>query len=83
MIKPYKVKGQTIVGGLGQNISNAYGTDAEEELSKMLSEEVSSSINADIMKDLIHMGKIQKIKDELDRILKRIVRDNRLDDLLN
>ena len=65
-----------------ENPIESYGIDITEGISKMLSEELSKSINAEILKDLMNMGDMQHIKDKLDDMLKGIVRTNKVNDLL-
>lgn len=55
-----------------ENLEN-FGLDIESELTSMLSDELSKSIDAEIMKKLFSDGKIQKI----DKILQKI---NKLND---
>jgi hypothetical protein len=55
-----------------ENLEN-FGLDIESELTSMLSDELSKSIDAEILKRLFSDGKIQKI----DKILQKI---NKLND---
>ena len=50
------------------NISEHYGMDIENELTSMLSEELSKSIDAEIMKNLFSDFK----KDKINKILEKI-----------
>ena len=51
-----------------ENLEN-FGLDIESELTSMLSDELSKSIDAEILKRLFSDGKIQKI----DKILQKIL----------
>ena len=55
-----------------KNISDHYGIDAESELTSMLSEELSKSIDAEIMKNLFSDFK----KDKINKILEKINKFN-------
>jgi hypothetical protein len=52
-----------------QNIGEHYGLDIEEELTSMLSDELSKSIDAEIMKNLFGGD---KKKGKINRILEKI-----------
>jgi hypothetical protein len=52
-----------------QDISH-YGIDAEEELLKILSEELAKSIDSEIIKSIRKPSKIDKIKNILEKIKK-------------
>ena len=55
-----------------KNISDHYGIDAESELTSMLSDELSKSIDAEIMKNLFSDFK----KDKINKILEKINKFN-------
>jgi ribosomal protein L12E/L44/L45/RPP1/RPP2 len=55
-----------------KNISDHYGIDVESELTSMLSEELSKSIDAEIMKNLFSDFK----KDKINKILEKINKFN-------
>jgi hypothetical protein len=55
-----------------KNISDHYGIDAESELTSMLSDELSKSIDAEIMKNLFGDFK----KDKINKILEKINKFN-------
>ena len=55
-----------------KNISDHYGMDIESELTSMLSEELSKSIDAEIMKNLFSDFK----KDKINKILEKINKFN-------
>jgi hypothetical protein len=61
------VKGQINKNDVA-NISEHYGMDIENELTSMLSEELSKSIDAEIMKNLFSDFK----KDKINKILEKI-----------
>ncbi len=52
-----------------QNIGEYYGIDVEKELTSILSDELSKSIDAEIMKNLFGSD---KKKDKINRILEKI-----------
>jgi hypothetical protein len=52
-----------------ENISENYGIDVEKELTSILSDELSKSIDAEIMKNLFGSD---KKKDKINRILEKI-----------
>jgi hypothetical protein len=52
-----------------KNISEHYGLDIEAELTSMLSDELSKSIDAEIMKNLFGSD---KKKEKINRILEKI-----------
>ena len=54
------------------NISEHYGMDIESELTSMLSDELSKSIDAEIMKNLFNDFK----KDKINKILEKINKFN-------
>ena len=49
-----------------QNIQSSYGLDVEEELTKMLSEQLAREIDKQIIKELFHKKNLRKEK--IDRI---------------
>jgi hypothetical protein len=55
-----------------KNISDHYGMDIESELTSMLSDELSKSIDAEIMKNLFSDFK----KDKINKILEKINKFN-------
>ena len=55
-----------------ENIREHYGMDVESELTSMLSDELSKSIDAEIMKNLFSDFK----KDKINRILEKINKFN-------
>jgi hypothetical protein len=55
-----------------KNISDHYGIDIESELTSMLSDELSKSIDAEIMKNLFSDFK----KDKINKILEKINKFN-------
>ncbi len=55
-----------------KNISDHYGMDIENELTSMLSDELSKSIDAEIMKNLFSDFK----KDKINKILEKINKFN-------
>ena len=55
-----------------KNISDHYGMDIESELTSMLSDELSKSIDAEIMKNLFSDFK----KDKINRIIEKINKFN-------
>jgi len=65
------VKGQINKNDV-KNISDHYGIDAESELTSMLSDELSKSIDAEIMKNLFSDFK----KDKINKILEKINKFN-------
>jgi hypothetical protein len=52
-----------------ENIGENYGIDVEKELTSILSDELSKSIDAEIMKNLFGSD---KKKDKINRILEKI-----------
>ena len=69
MNKPYKVKGREVDS---QNTVSPYGLDIEDKLSKMLSEELAKSIDAQILQTIINQGRPMMRKDKIKSILKKI-----------
>jgi len=55
-----------------ENIGEHYGIDLENELTSMLSEELSKSIDAEIMKNIFnnHNQKVEKINKIIEKINK-------------
>jgi len=51
----------------------------EDELTKILSEELAKNIDSEIINNIYIGG----IKDKLNNILKRVVRNNKIDSILN
>lgn len=69
MNKPYKVKGIEVDS---QNTVSHYGLDIEDKLSKMLSEELAKSIDAQILQTIINQGRPTMRQDKIKSILKKI-----------
>ena len=69
MNKSYKVKGVEVDS---QKTSTHYGIDAENELSKLLSEELAKSIDAPILQTLSTLGKPMKRSEKIKSVLNKI-----------
>jgi hypothetical protein len=53
------------------SIQESYGIDIENELSSMLSDEISKSIDAEILKGLFEQAKPFKRRNSIDKIYKK------------
>ena len=53
------------------SIQESYGIDIENELSSMLSDEISKSIDAEILKGLFEKAKPFKRRNSIDKIYKK------------
>jgi hypothetical protein len=71
MSKPFSVKRITVKSE-HYSIGHHYGLDVEDELSKMLSEELAKSIDAQIMQTIMNQGRPMMRQDKIKSILEKI-----------
>ena len=64
-------------------IKSAYTKEVVQDLETMLAEELSKEIDKQIINDIHKLGFEMEIKEKLDNLLKRIVRNNKINDLFN
>lgn len=71
MSKPVYVKGIEVKSEYNST-GHHYGLDVEDELSKMLSEELAKSIDAQILQTIMNQGKLITRQDKIKSILEKI-----------
>jgi hypothetical protein len=64
-------------------IKTSYKRDVVQDLETMLAEEMAKEIDKEIINDIHKLGFEMEIKEKLDNLLKRIVRNNKINDLFN
>jgi len=69
--KPVYVKGIEVKSEYNST-GHHYGLDVEDELSKMLSEELAKSIDAQILQTIMNQGKLITRQDKIKSILEKI-----------
>ena len=61
------------------DLSKSYGMDISKEIEDALVQELNNSIDKEIIDKIMNIG----IRSKLDSLLKKIVRRNKIDDLLD